>query len=138
LILASPFIKKGFSLVELLVVLSLLSLVTAMAMPNLSKMYSSFSSALEISEVVRQINGIGYQVNVGGREFNLQGVAANKGRHNIGKVEFNLPQGWSIELEKALRYASSGACTGGYIKIFFADELRQAQQLKAPFCQVEM
>jgi prepilin-type N-terminal cleavage/methylation domain-containing protein len=128
----------GFSLLELLVVLSLLSLITALALPNLSRMYNSFSNALEVEEVVRQINGIGYQVQNKRQEFLFQSMESGKAVVAQSGVNVRLPEGWSVVLEKPLRYAENGACFGGFVRIFYEDELRQAVRLEAPFCQVKL
>lgn len=119
-------------------VLTLLSLVTAMVMPNLSRMYNSFSNALQINEVARQINGIGYQVGNEGIEFWLRSIATNKNKIVYRGIEIELPDGWSVGVEKEIKYASNGACSGGFVRIFYENELRKALMLEAPFCQVDL
>jgi len=128
----------GFSLLELLVVLSLLALVTSLALPNLSKMYNSFSSALQMDEVVRQINGIGYQVHNQRQEYWFRDIVAKKAIQARSGIDVHLPEGWSLVVEKPFRYAENGACMGGFVRIFFEEELLQTVQLEAPFCQVNL
>ena len=136
--------ERAYSLIELLVVLSLISLITAIAMPNMLKLYRSFSNTLEFDEVARQINGIGYKANEQGREYWLFDVGLSatnadaKIKNGIVSADtlLNLPEGWSLDVDTPLKYLSNGSCKGGRVKILFEGVPRHSVELKPPYCRV--
>ncbi len=143
-------LRKGYSLVELLVVLALVSILTAIAMPNLVNLYRSFSSALELDGIVSQINALGYVAYESGRPIRLnsapppgpdpgsifEGPARARPIH--AKPVLELPPGWSLDAEPALEYAANGVCKGGHLRIFYEGEVKLSVALKAPHCQVSI
>ena len=125
--------QDGYSLMELLVVLGLLALVTAIAMPNLVNLYRSFSGALELESIERQINGLGFKAYKNERQ---QVLKAQSYDIENDFFEIALPEGWRIEVDQPLMYASNGACSGGSLKILYEDVLRKNVYLKPPYCQI--
>ncbi|MBQ61368.1 MAG: hypothetical protein CMQ19_04755 [Gammaproteobacteria bacterium] len=136
-----PLYKNGYSLMELLVVLGLVSLVTALAMPNLATLYRNFSNTLALDDVVRQINGIGYRAYMDRQTYSLesitgQQIASTGSTSNPFAVRLDLPEGWTLDLKRPVHYSANGACAGGNLDIYFQGVLRQSAELNPPFCQV--
>ena len=69
----------GFTLLELLVVLALLGLVTAIAFPNLERLYVSATQATERDYVLDQVAALGREAVLQGRAYVVFGSAAPAG-----------------------------------------------------------
>ena len=57
--LASYRNSRGFTLLELLVVLGLMSLVTAVAIPGLVQLYDSIQRNVELESIAAEVNQLG-------------------------------------------------------------------------------
>ena len=131
-------LSRGYSLMELLVVLSLMAVISAIALPNLVGVYSSFSSRLTLDSLVSEINGVGYKAYEGGRGYVLVDSISNeqKSLPPNDVFKFTLEEGWRISVSQPIRYASNGACKGGELRIYFNDELMLSDRLAPPFCRI--
>ncbi len=125
-------LNRGYSLIELLVVLSLVSLITAIAMPNLVKFYENFSDALTLDDVIGQVNGIGYKVYENGSAYTLNDLSSD----STSVAAISIPNGWEIDVQKPIEYLPNGSCRGGKLKIFYLGTPRLTSSLSAPYCQI--
>jgi len=116
--------NRGFSLLELIVVLVLISMLAGLAFPSLLKFYERLEVLLEQDEVVMRINGLGRRAFVEHQAFAL------------GIDDFELPESWSLEVREPIRYTVSGVCLGGHLTIKKTGQDILQQQLKAPYCQI--
>ncbi len=124
----------GFSLLELLVVLSLLGLLTAITFPNFVNLYESVRSRLQIDQIIDDINGLGYSAFNSSSEIVLDNIPESAERQ-IAPI--NLPAGWRLAVLNPIRYLQNGACQGGEIRLFFEDELIITTELSPPFCRIK-
>ena len=125
-------LNRGYSLIELLVVLSLVSLITAIAMPNLVKFYENFSDALTLDDVIGQVNGIGYKVYENGSAYTLNDLSSD----STSVAAISIPNGWEIDVQKPIEYLPNGSCRGGKLKIFYQGTPRLTSSLSTPYCQI--
>ena len=125
---------SGFSLLELLVVLSLLGLLTAITFPNIVNLYQSVNSRLQIDQLIDDINGLGYVAFNSTSEIVLSNIPENTSRQNAPVI---LPVGWRLAVVNPIRYLQNGACQGGEIQLFFEGELIIAKKLSPPFCRIK-
>ena len=116
--------SKGFTLLELMVVLGLVTVVSAVVFPGLLRLYESVSGAIELEEIVMEINGLGRKSFESGQGFRLNG-------RNLP-----LPEGWRLEVHKPVVYTASGVCRGGTVSIIRDNELQLSQRLSPPYCQI--
>ena len=126
--------SSGFSLLELLVVLSLLGLLTAITFPNIVNLYQSVGSRLQIDQIIDDINGLGYGAFNSSSEIVLNNIPENTGRQN---APINLPVGWRLAVVNPIQYLQNGACQGGEIRLFFEGELIISKKLTPPFCRIK-
>ena len=126
--------SSGFSLLELLVVLSLLGLLTAITFPNIVNLYQSVGSRLQIDQIIDDINGLGYGAFNSSSEIILNNIPENTGRQN---APINLPVGWRLAVVNPIQYRQNGACQGGEIRLFFEGELIISKKLTPPFCRIK-
>ena len=126
--------SSGFSLLELLVVLSLLGLLTAITFPNIVNLYQSVGSRLQIDQIIDDINGLGYGAFNSSSEIVLNNIPENTDRQN---APINLPVGWRLAVVNPIQYLQNGACQGGEIRLFFEGELIISKKLTPPFCRIK-
>ena len=123
---------RGFSLLELLVVLALIGLMAGIILPRFSGFFGSLERALERDEIILQINRLGFLAYRQGIDTVLQ-----KYPDNPDKLSLSLPEGWRIETKPPIRYRQNGLCAGGELSLIY-EQARYRYQLKAPFCQINI
>ena len=62
----------GFTLVELLVVLVIVSLIAGFSLPRLSALYASVENAGQRGLIIDQVEGLGYQAYISGHSIVLE------------------------------------------------------------------
>ena len=133
----SPRRKQiGFTLIEMTVVLVILGMVTALAIPNLVNLYQSVERRTSFDAAFSSFNALGRAANQQKGGFVL---SAPEGRLEITDQSITLafPENWRVELGGPVRFLSNGACLGGDIRIIEDQELLHQQSLEKPFCRLE-
>ncbi len=123
---------RGYTILELLIVMLLLALMTGLAIPRLDRLLSSVRSAYELEEVLARIAGLGAQALQDGREYRLVDYPTVSSRDDVAPLE--LPEGWRLEATKPVVYRSNGVCLGGKLRLF-VDEQVVELELKPPYCR---
>jgi prepilin-type N-terminal cleavage/methylation domain-containing protein len=118
---------RGFTLLEMLVVLALIGVMAGIALPNFSRFLDSFSVRNQWAGVERELADIPYQVFVSGSSFRFDSSSA-------GKRLTSLPEGWRVEVASHILYRYSGWCEGGRLAVVSAGGERRNYQLAAPAC----
>ena len=134
----------GFTLLELIVVLLLVGLVTALAMPNLSQLYTSVTRTAERDYILDQFAGMGQQALLSGQGFVVLGtIGATEARlsqqvsNRDGQVyELDVPEGWQVRLQEPLIVRGNGVCLGGELTLIRAGKLAYQISLDPPYCTV--
>lgn len=138
--------RSGFTLLEMMIVLVLMSLITGLVVPRLDKVYSGLVSSFSKTDVLRSIAGIGYNAMVHGRSFTLAGaLPRSEIDETTGKVVeahdeiFNpggllLPEGWRLVVDQPIVYRRNGLCLGGRIELYFEKEDHRSYLLLPPYC----
>jgi hypothetical protein len=119
----------GYSLIEVIVVLALLTLVTSIVIPNLSSTLDRYRLQSNQDEVLIQLSGLGYLAYQKQQFFVLYPDV------DVGDV-IDLPEGWAIELENPIMFQANGVCSGGEVRLVYKQEA-EAFLLPAPFCRPE-
>ena len=133
---------KGFSLLEILVVLALVSLLGALALPNLAGLYDSVTRATERDQILDQFAGIGREALFSGQGYAVYGTASEPPPVSATDWRFEtypliIPEGWQVELDRPLRVRPSGVCLGATVTLRHADAEPFEVVLAAPYCRVE-
>ena len=121
-----PHRQLGFSLIELTVVLVLVSLATAMVVPNLSSAYSNLQARTELDEMLITLEGVGYEAFVTGRGLRID---SNEAARRLLKPR----EGWRISVVTPVIVRANGICLGGELR-FDRAEFSQSVILRAPHC----
>ncbi|MDM8558490.1 prepilin-type N-terminal cleavage/methylation domain-containing protein [Candidatus Parabeggiatoa sp. HSG14] len=145
------FSQQGFTLLELLVVLVVLSLLTGLAAPRLVAMYDSFHASLERDEVLIQLGKLNYLAFQQGHDFELttyplvQKISTEyeeiKSEIIDKKKTINnfleLPEGWRVHTKIPILFRANGVCSGGLI--YLNHQIQEFRvQLAPPFCQPKL
>ena len=134
--------RRGFTLLELLVVLALLGLVTAIAMPNLQRLYVAATQAGERDYVLDQVAALGREAALRGRAYVVFGSAAPADAAEVRYADFepyvvDVPEGWWLEFDQPLVVLANGVCLGGALTLSHADAAGARIELSPPYCRVD-
>ncbi len=99
--------NHGFSLIELLVVLVLISTISGIAAPNFWNLFTKTMEQQDLFEFTEKLTVIRLEAWKAGR-----GIRLNK---NGGSPWPQLPEGWKIQRLPELRFLSTGITNGGHI-----------------------
>ncbi|WP_282099220.1 type II secretion system protein [Deefgea sp. CFH1-16] len=107
---------NGFTLIEVLVVMVILSLLTAMVVPNLSKMVGSLEKDAQLDRIrliLSYIPDLAKSKNndlVLNPDFELSAVQTGE----IYSLP-DLPENYHLSLEQNISYLANGFCSGGVV-----------------------
>lgn len=128
--------SRGFTLVEILVVLVVIGLIAGVAMPNMVKMLQSAERAGQRDTLLSEIAGLGYRAYLTGQPLTLGGAPV-AGEGGETQPPFQIPQGWQLEIPRPITYNFNGICSGGQIILVSPDERREIFQLEPPRCKIQ-
>lgn len=120
----------GFSLLELLVVLFLISVMAAMVAPRLQRTYQAIASSGDRAEVIRRLEQLPFVARERARPL----VVAPDDADALMQI-VPLPEGWSAEPVSALHVEASGFCHPATLRVSGAGVVED-WSLSAPDCGV--
>ena len=131
-----PAHHRGYTLLEILVVLALLGLLTGLAVPRLDRMFDSLRMAFERDDVLDAIADLPYLANRQGMSFELTRFPpeATADPANPQTVPLQLPDGWIVRATQPIRYAANGVCGGGELMLQYAGQQFEVD-LEPPLCR---
>ncbi|MFN3703340.1 prepilin-type N-terminal cleavage/methylation domain-containing protein [Thermomonas sp.] len=119
---------EGFSLLEMLVVLALISIMAALAAPRLAEMVQSIGSSGDRAEVLRQLEDLPLRARLQNGAIRLPSGAA------MGAL-LQLPDGWSVSTITALHVRDNGVCDPATVRVRGAGT-EEKWELAMPDCRV--
>lgn len=145
ILLKNRNIFPAYTLLELLVVLLIVSLLTALVFPRLVTLYQSFQLAYTRDDIIAQVGSLGYQAFQQGRYFKLFYYPPEIIENSLENVEqkkeelqeplpLELPAGWRISTETPIHFQANGVCNGGTVFLHYQEQSYKIQ-LIPPFCQ---
>jgi len=117
----------GYSLIELSVVLVMISLATAIVMPNLSSVYWSFQNRSQLDEMVMRATSLSYDAYSVGK-----GISIESGSDAVRLLR--PADGWKVEVVVPINVNANGVCLGGEL-IFTRDGFSREVKLVPPYCR---
>jgi len=125
---------RGFTLLEMLVVLSIMAFVAGVVLPGLQRIYERTERGLARNGLVAQIAGLGYRAYVLGENIELDDKTLTS-MLSDGEPEVSVPDGWKVRIAQPVHYAFNGLCGGGNVVLIDPDGVKQAYRLDAPRCE---
>ena len=159
--------QRGFTLLEVLVVLALVGLLTAFTLPQFSIIRDRLTFNMNRESFERELSGLRYAAFREGRAVVLNGEyprpakteePASSSSGSIFKNEpdfsepgqlrpmrptiyldaqLTLPDTWSLSVKEPIIYQPSGFCGGGTVDLLIG-QVRYVYDLKAPACQAQL
>lgn len=121
----------GFTLLELVVVLALLGLATALVAPQGFRMIQSWRHATDVDAALGAVAALGAQARTQGRTLHL-----DAGPVPADAVD-GVPDGWTLELDEALEVQANGAC-GATTGTLRSDGYARRFAVEAPYCRIRL
>ena len=135
-------VPAGFSLLELMVVLALLGLVTAVAVPNLQRLFASVSETTERQHILDQFEALGRDALANGRAYVVFSEAPDAdtaaGYADFEPRPIDLPDAWRFRLDRPLVVRANGFCRGGELTLLHQGAPVLRATLAPPYCRVEV
>jgi general secretion pathway protein G len=124
--------RRGFTLLELLIVLGIIATATALVAPRLQSTYEAIVATGERAEVRRALERLPLLARAQGAALAFPGTEAG-GRALMGVLD--LPEGWTLRPIDPVRVRASGVCASSRIEVA-GRQLRETWVLDAPLCRV--
>lgn len=122
-------LPSGFTLLELMVVLSILGLLTALAAPSLLRTIGTWQRQAQVDAVLDQIRGLPGRARSSGADIRLDAAVDAK-----ASTPLQVPDGWSLSVPKPWHVQGNGVCLGG--ELVLGDGERSWHiAVAAPFCE---
>ena len=142
--------SHGFTVLELLIVLSLLALLAAVAAPNLLRLYSSIQTRTERDYILDQFAGLGRMALRHGRSYvvladgptapesvaSLEPPGRRPTETGAEPYVIDLPEGWTIDLSRPLVIGVNGVCLGTELTLLHDGRVETRIALEPPYCRI--
>lgn len=125
-----PRTTDGFSLLEMLVVLALVSVMVALIAPRLANTVRAIGISGDRAETIRQLERLPVLVRNDGRAL----VISADGPLQRDGIE--LPEGWRVTAVTPVTVAASGICGSASLKVDGAG-MTEEWTLNAPDCRID-
>lgn len=122
--------SRGFTLIEILVVLAVMGLLASIAVPAMQRMAERYEISTQRSQLLAEINGMSYRAYANGKRV----VVSDQ--DSKGSQALITPPGWRIQTDKPIIYNFNGLCDGGKLVLIAPDNREETLRLEPPRCQV--
>jgi general secretion pathway protein G len=137
----------GFTLLELLVVLTILGLMAAAVTPDLASMYGRLDFNLARETFEQRINNLSYEAYGANTDLVLKpttqrGVDALEAMGPSAadvmsqEITVPVPADWEIYIDRPIVFRASGFCSGGALSVKVGEFVAN-YVLHPPYCQAE-
>lgn len=121
--------RRGYTLLELVVVIAILAMATAMVAPAGYRMVETWRDAEEIKLALRSLARLPSVVRNSGRPATFR-----KGPYDGATGSLRVPEGWKLSFLSELIVRANGACTGASATLDTGHQVI-AVQIDPPFCR---
>lgn len=111
----------GFTLIEMMAVLVLFGLLTAVVAPNFERWFTSTQQRVGVSELAVRMQQLHARAALLGQNYELNGTSAKLPLAD-GRPALELPQGWSFKDGQSLIVRASGLCRAATVEFASATQ----------------
>lgn len=121
---------RGYTLLEMLVVIGLFALATSLVAPMSYRMAESWRESTRVDAVLQQLAALPLRARDTGRQLELTGADAT------AAADIELPEGWQLVFAQPLMVRANGACSHaeGHLQ---TSRQTIAFVVQPPFCRVQ-
>jgi prepilin-type N-terminal cleavage/methylation domain-containing protein len=101
--------KRGFTLIEMMVVVVLMGLVASVALPNFERWFASTQQRVDASRIAMQVQNLLARAAILNQSLDLTSTNAKQVLAD-GKPALDLPAGWTLKAQDVLAIYGSGYC----------------------------
>lgn len=116
---------RGYTLLEMMVVLVIIGLMTGLVAPRLSSRYESYRNREQLQGVIEQLQLLPRRVRLSGKSMLLSNAEATEDAPAL----LQLPEGWHLSFVPPLQVSALGTCSGSRAQIDSAQRDSQAVYL---------
>ena len=141
---------RGFTLLELLIVLLLMAMIAAVAAPNLGRLHTRIQGKTERDYILDQFAGLGRTALRHGRNYVVSSKRASgpesgaspeprtAAPHGSDAAPYtiDLPAGWAMDLDRPLLIKANGVCLGAGLTLHHQGRVDIRLALEPPYCRV--
>lgn len=127
----------GFTLIEMLAVLTLVGLMSAVTLPAMQRWFDSVSQRAQVSEIAVQFQKLGARAALLAQTVEV-GKSTWRDRLADGEPALALPEGWAVAGDGVVKYYQSGVCGGGSIELSGPQEKSVRLQIAPVSCDVSL
>lgn len=99
--------SAGYTLLEMVVVISLIALATALVGPASFRMIQTWRDASDVERVIAELAAVSVRARNEGREWQL----LPDDPETVSRA-VELPEGWTLQMNSPLLVRANGACNG--------------------------
>lgn len=133
----APSSFKGFTLIEMMAVLTLAALMAGVTLPAMARWFDSISQRAQLKEVVVQFQRLASRAALLSQTVDLS-KASWQEKLADGAPALALPEGWSIVSEQPVIFFHSGVCGGGNIVLAGPQNKQIHLRIAAVSCDVSV
>lgn len=140
----------GFTLIEMLFVLFLVATITALVAPNTERLHASIAGKTDREYILDQFASLGRMALRHGQAYVVsppgpdgpEAAASSAARaapplHAAAKpYVIDLPEGWTIDLDRPLVVGANGVCFGAEVTLLHEGRIEARLALEAPYCRI--
>lgn len=119
---------SGYTLLEMVVVLAIIAMATAMVAPMGYRMIGSWRDATQVQDVLGQLERLPTVVRDSGNPLDTS-------QHNM-ELPIKLPPDWQLHFDQPLRVLANGACNNAAATLTTPHQTITLH-IDAPFCRVQ-
>lgn len=120
----------GYTLLEMVVVMGVLALATALVAPTGFKMVRTWQDSSRVDEVFKQLRSLPMSVRKAGRPLLVSPEDSEQAQSLV-----DLPEGWQLRFTTALAVRANGACSEAEGALV-TEHQTLPFRIEAPFCRV--
>lgn len=134
---ASPRLARlrGFTLLEMMVVMVLMGLISAVALPNFERWFSSTQQRVDAARIALQVQNLLARAAVLNQSVDVTALTARQALVD-GKPALDLPEGWGLQPQDKFSVYGSGYCIAARMTFVSKTKQRVAIDIRDQQCGV--